>query len=89
MNPQKKMGFWAVTSLVAGSQIGTGIFLLPSSMAPFGAAGLTSWLITATGAMLLAFVFARLSANIPKAGGPHAFIESAFGRTFGFFSAWT
>ncbi|MDP1607953.1 MAG: amino acid permease [Chlamydiales bacterium] len=89
MNPQKKMGFWAVTSLVAGSQIGTGIFLLPSSMAPFGAAGLSSWLITATGAMLLAFVFARLSANIPKAGGPHAFIESAFGRTFGFFSAWT
>ena len=89
MDTHKKMGFWAVTSLVAGSQIGTGIFLLPASMALFGAAGLTSWLITATGAMLLAFVFAGLCAKIPKTGGPHTFIETAFGKTFGFFSAWT
>ncbi len=83
------MGFWQVTSLVAGSQIGTGIFLLPASMAAFGAIGQSCWLITATGAMFLAFVFAGLAANMPKTGGPHTFIESAFGRTFGFFSAWT
>ncbi len=89
MNTQKKMGFWAVVSLVAGSQIGTGIFLLPASMASFGTAGLSSWLITATGAMLLALVFARLCANIPKTGGPHTFVECAFGKTLGFFTAWT
>ena len=89
MNFSRKMGFWAVTSLVAGSQIGTGIFLLPASMAPFGAAGLSSWLITATGAMLLALIFARLCAQIPKTGGPHTFIEKAFGRSLGFFAAWT
>jgi len=89
MHSQKKMGFWSVTSLVAGSQIGTGIFLLSASMAVFGAAGLSSWLITATGAMLLALVFARLCARIPKTGGPHTFIESAFGKTLGYFSAWT
>lgn len=85
----RKMGFWAVTSLVAGSQIGTGIFLLPASLAAFGAAGLSSWLITASGALLLALVFARLCAHIPKTGGPHTFIEAAFGRTLGFFSVWT
>lgn len=89
MSIQKKMGFWAVTSLVAGSQIGTGIFLLPASLAPFGAAGLSSWLITATGALLLALVFARLCSQIPKTGGPHTFIEAAFGNSAGFFSAWT
>ncbi len=89
MTSQKKMGFWNVTSLVAGSQIGTGIFLLPASMALFGAAGLSSWLITAFGAMLLAMVFANLSAKIPKTGGPHTFIEYSFGKTLGFFSAWT
>lgn len=83
------MGFWAVTSLVAGCQIGTGIFLLPANMAPFGAAGLCSWLITATGAMLLALVFARLCREIPRTGGPHAYIETAFGKTFGYFAAWT
>ncbi len=89
MRIHRKMGFWAVTSLVAGSQIGTGIFLLPSSLAPFGAAGLSSWLITATGALFLALVFARLCARIPKTGGPHAYIETAFGRSAGYFSAWT
>lgn len=89
MSSHRKMGFWTVTSLVAGSQIGTGIFLLPASLAPFGAIGLSSWLITATGAMLLALVFANLSAKIPKTGGPHTFIEHAFGEKLGFFSAWT
>lgn len=89
MNSKSKMGFWSVTSLVAGSQIGTGIFLLPANMAAFGAAGLSSWLITAIGAMLLAMVFAGLCAKIPKTGGPHTFIENAFGKSFGFFSAWT
>lgn len=83
------MGFWSVTSLVAGSQIGTGIFLLPVALAAFGAAGLSSWLITGLGAILLALVFARLSSHIPKTGGPHTFIEEAFGKSMGFFSAWT
>lgn len=89
MTLQKKMGFWNVTSLVAGSQIGTGIFLIPASMALFGAVGLCSWLITAFGAMMLAMVFAHLSSKIPKAGGPHTFIEHSFGKSLGFFSAWT
>lgn len=83
------MGFWSVTSLVAGSQIGTGIFVLTASLAAFGGVGQCSWLITATGAILLALIFAKLCAHIPKTGGPHAYIETAFGRTFGFFSAWT
>jgi basic amino acid/polyamine antiporter, APA family len=85
----KKMGFWSATSLVAGSQIGTGIFLLPASMAILGSVGLCSWLITATGGILLALIFARLCAHHPKTGGPHIFIEQAFGKHFGFFAAWT
>lgn len=89
MISQNKMGFWTVTSLVAGSQIGTGIFLLPASMATFGSLGLFSWLITGTGAILLALIFGKLSANIPKTGGPHTFIEKAFGHRMGFFAAWT
>lgn len=83
------MGFWAVTSLVVGSQIGSGIFLLPANLSKFGAIGLASWIITATGALLLALVFAKLCAEIPKTGGPHTFIEAAFGQQAGFFSAWT
>lgn len=84
-----KIGFWSVTSLVAGSQIGSGIFLIPSSLAVFGAIGLSSWFITAFGAVLLALVYSRLSGMVSKTGGPHTFIEAAFGNALGFFSAWT
>lgn len=89
MPSERKIGFWSVTSLVAGSQIGSGIFLLPASLALYGAVGLTSWLITASGAMLLALVFARLCSKIPKTGGPHTYIEAAFGKNAAFYSAWT
>jgi APA family basic amino acid/polyamine antiporter len=88
-NQNRKIGFWSLTSLVAGSQIGSGIFLIPASLAVFGAIGLSSWLITAVGALLLALVFSKLSSEVSKTGGPHTFIEAAFGKTFGFFSAWT
>lgn len=85
----RKMGFWALTSLVAGSQIGTGIFLLPMTLIQYGIWGFSSWIVSGTGAILLALVFARLVSHIPKTGGPHAFIEAAFGRKAGFFAAWT
>ncbi|MEY3183202.1 MAG: hypothetical protein RLZ35_1187 [Pseudomonadota bacterium] len=85
----KKIGFWSVTSLVAGSQIGSGIFLLPASLAVYGGLSLASWLITATGAIFLALIFAKLCAKIPKTGGPHAYVQAAFGENAGFFSAWT
>jgi len=85
----KKIGFWSVTSLVVGSQIGSGILLLPASLAPFGAIGLASWGITATGALCLALIFARLCAANPKPGGPHTYVEAAFGRTTAFYAAWT
>ncbi len=89
MHSQKKMGFWSVSSLVIGSQIGSGIFLLPASLGAFGAIGLTSWLITATGAILLALVFARLCTRFAKTGGPHVYVEAAFGKTAAFYCAWT
>jgi basic amino acid/polyamine antiporter, APA family len=89
MSNNKKIGFWSVTSLVAGSQIGSGIFLLPASLAIYGGLSLASWLITATGAIFLALIFAKLCASIPKTGGPHAYVHAAFGPTASFFTGWT
>ena len=34
--PRKALGLWASTALVIGNMIGSGIFLLPASLAPFG-----------------------------------------------------
>ncbi len=89
MQSQNKIGFWSVTSLVIGSQIGSGILLLPASLAHFGAMGLVSWILTASGALLLALIFAHLCSKIPKTGGPHTYIEAAFGKKPAFYSAWT
>lgn len=76
------------TSLVIGNMIGSGIFLLPSALAQYRGYGIASWLITATGALVLAVTFARLARRIPKVGGPYAYAREGFGEFAGFFMAW-
>lgn len=85
----KKLAFRSVVSLVIGSQIGSGVFLLPSSLATIGPISLFGWLLSGTGAILLALVFAQLSMLVTKGGGPHTYMEKAFGRKAAFFTAWT
>lgn len=85
----KKLNFKSVVALVIGSQIGSGIFLLPSSLSNLGSISLIGWLISGIGAILLALVFAQLSMRISGAGGPHVYIETAFGKKAAFFTAWT
>ena len=75
-------------ALVMGNMIGSGIFLLPSSLAPFGGLSLVGWLVSSAGAVALALVFARLARLDPAAGGPYAYTRRAFGDFAGFFVAW-
>jgi APA family basic amino acid/polyamine antiporter len=82
------MGFWMAVALVMGNMIGSGIFLLPSSLAPFGALSLVGWIVSAGGALALALVFARLARIDPAAGGPYAYTRRAFGDFAGFFVGW-
>ena len=77
------------TSLVAGSMIGSGVFLLPASLAPFGGISILGWLVSAAGAMCLALVLARLGATMPKVGGPYAYGREGFGDFVGFWIAWS
>ncbi len=85
---RKKLGLLMATSLVVGNMIGSGVFLLPASLAAYGGISMVGWLITAAGALLLALVFARLSSIIPKAGGPYAYSRRGFGDFAGFLVAW-
>src|SRR5688572_9363433 len=82
------MGFWMAVALVMGNMIGSGIFLLPSSLASYGVVGLFGWVISAIGSVFLAFVFARMARLRPAAGGPYAFTRFAFGDLAGFLVAW-
>ncbi|HEY6890753.1 MAG TPA: amino acid permease [Solirubrobacter sp.] len=77
------------TALVVGNMIGSGVFMLPATLA--GAAGpisLLGWIFTGAGAMLLALVFANLGRALPRTGGPYAYARRAFGDFIGFQTAW-
>jgi APA family basic amino acid/polyamine antiporter len=82
------VGFWTAVALVLGNMIGSGVFLLPASLAPYGGLSLVGWIISATGSVLLAIVFARLGRRDPAAGGPYAYTRRAFGDLAGFLVAW-
>ena len=85
----KKIGFWSVFAIVIGSQIGSGIFMLPATLTPYGLYSILGWLISGAGAVCLALVFAGLCGRFPRTGGPHAYIKEMFGETASFFTGWT
>ncbi len=85
----KKLGFGAVLAIVFGSQIGSGIFVVPSALAPFGVYSIFAWILAGLGAIFLAFVFAELCSNFPKTGGPHVYVNEMFGKIPAFFTGWT
>ena len=82
------LGLWMCTALVMGNMIGSGVFLLPAALAPYGTISLIGWLFTALGAVLLALVFARLARIRPAVGGPYAYARAGFGDFVGFMVAW-
>lgn len=90
LNPQnsKQLGLWTTTSLVVGGMIGSGIFSIPTALAPYGGISLIGWGVAATGAFILAQVLSKLSKVIPANGGPYAYSREAFGGLTAFIVAW-
>jgi len=92
MNNQKstaKIGLWTTTSLVVGNMIGSGVFLLPASLAFFGGISLIGWVGSSLGAIFLAVLFSRLSKIVPNSvGGPYAYTREGLGDFAAFLVAW-
>ena len=91
--PRSRVGLAlpALTALVVGSMIGSGIFALPSQMAGSAAPGplIIGWLITGVGMLMLAFVFQSLAQRKPDVdGGVYGYARAGFGEYIGFTSAW-
>lgn len=84
-----ELGLWRSTALVVGNIIGSGIFLLPASLGIYGSLGLVGWMVSGAGSICLALVFARLSRQFPRTGGPYAYSREAFGDFVGFQMAWS
>lgn len=84
----KSIGIWRSWALVAGMMIGSGIFTLPSVLAPYGSYSFLGWIITGFGAMCLALSYSYLARRRPGLGGPYAYVYEAFGRYPAALTAW-
>jgi len=86
--PRSRMlGKWMSAAMVVGTMVGSGIYLLPTTLAPFGNNLVIAFLLTGFGTMCLAFAMARLAARIE--GGPFVYIDRAFGETTAFLTLWS
>jgi APA family basic amino acid/polyamine antiporter len=75
-------------SIVMGNMIGSGVFLLPASLAAYRGLSLVGWVVSAAGSVMLALVFARLARQLPATGGLYAYTRAAFGDFAGFLVLW-
>lgn len=82
------LGFWQLVALVVGNLVGSGVLMLPATLAPYGAISFSGWIATSIGAILLSLVFCQLCSKHPRTGGPHVYVEEAFGKNAGFYIAW-
>lgn len=80
----KKMNLFMASMLVLVNMIGTGIFLLPVSMASIGSISSIGWLIATLGAGAIGLVFALLALDRPESGGPYGYSKASFGDYSGF-----
>ncbi|MBC7770348.1 MAG: amino acid permease [Phycisphaerales bacterium] len=87
-NTDKPLGFWSCWSLTVGCMIGSGVFMLPTLLAPYGLLSFGGWIIAGGGSIALALVFGRLAARTRSNGGPYAYSREAFGDLTGFLMAW-
>ena len=83
------IGFWRGWSIAVGCAIGSGIFMMPTLLAPYGLLGFGGWLIAGSGSILVALTMARLVKRIPRTGGPYVYVNEGLGSFAGFIIAWT
>ena len=69
--------------------IGSGIFLLPSTLAALGGISFVGWACSTVGAFLIVLLFRGLSSHFPNTvGGPYAYTRTVLGEFFGFLVGW-
>ncbi|HEU4962610.1 MAG TPA: amino acid permease [Bacilli bacterium] len=93
----QKLALWVLTALVVGNMVGSGIFMLPATLAqsasPLGV--MSAWLLTGVGVLLIALVFGNLATRKPSlSGGPQLYAMALFkpgserSRLSGYLVSW-
>jgi len=89
---KRTLGLWDATMLVAGSMIGSGIFIVSADMSRHtGSAGwmLLLWLISGLITVMAALCYGELAGMMPKSGGQFVYIQRAWGNVVSFLYGWT
>jgi len=84
----KSLGIAACTAVVVGNMVGSGFYLSPTAVAPYGTLAIVMWAVMGGGAICLGLTFARLARLSPATGGPYAYTRMAYGDFPGFLIAW-
>lgn len=84
----KSLGMAACTAIVVGNMVGSGFYLSPAAVAPYGNLAIVIWIVMGAGAICLGLTFARLARLAPATGGPYAYTRLAYGDFPGFLIAW-
>jgi len=89
---KRALGPWAAASIVVGTVIGSGIFLVPKTMIQkVGTveAVFAVWVVGGLLSLAGALSYAELAAALPEAGGEYTFLREAYGPLWGFLYSWT
>ncbi len=92
MELKRDLGLWAAASIVVGTIIGSGIFLVPRAMIQRVGTPEMVFAIWIFGGLLSlagALCYAELSAALPEAGGEYVYLREAYGPMWGFLYSWT
>jgi basic amino acid/polyamine antiporter, APA family len=88
----RQLGLLDSTMLVAGSMIGSGVFIVSADISRLvGSAGwlLVVWALTGALTIVAALTYGELAAMMPRAGGQYVYLREAYGPLWGFLYGWT
>ncbi|MDB5015132.1 MAG: amino acid transporter, partial [Daejeonella sp.] len=88
---KRELGLLDATLLVAGSMIGSGIFIVSSDMLKdVGSSGwlILVWVITGIMTLIAAVSYGELSGMFPKAGGQYVYLKESYNPLVGFLYGW-
>lgn len=79
-----QIGLVAAIFLVTSNMLGSGVYMLPASLARIGGISIIGWGVALIGVIALALVFAKLANLLPSGAGPYSYAHKAFGRFAGY-----
>ena len=89
---QRALGLPSAVSIVVGTVIGSGVFLVPSAMVRnVGSVHelFVVWIVAGVLSLFGALTYAELAAAMPEAGGEYVYLSEAYGPFWGYLYGWT